>query len=205
WSRGRTAPGRRDRRYRRRARPASRGRSPAARFRCGCSGGSWLSLLLGYGQSAQSAAVITRVIAVALGLGAGDVAVAAGMCGDRARPRGRTGHAADPASQAGEMAAVAHTQLEGEHRGVGTLLVDGNVIDVGLGAGDRRRYRREHAGAVDDVHADLGGEYPVGRGLPAHRQPLLRVLAVVLDVDAVLEEDVHAAPCLQECEYRIEV
>src|SRR5262249_32012611 len=52
-------------------------------------------------------------------------------------------------------------------------------------------------------HADLRGEYPVGRGLPAHRQPLLRVLAVVLDVDTVLAVDHDAAPCRQEGEYRV--
>ena len=125
------------------------------------------------------------------------------MRGDGARHAGHVRHAADDAHQAGEMATVAHPQLEGEHRGVGILLVDGNVIDVGLGAGDRCRHRRQHAGAVDDIDADLGGEDAIGRGLPAHRQPLLRVLAVVLDVDAVLAVDHDAAPGGKEGEDRV--
>src|SRR4029077_6586237 len=75
--------------------------------------------------------------------------------------------------------------------------------DVGLGAGDGGGDLGEHAGAVDDVDAQLGGEQPVGGGLPGDRQPVLRMLAVVLDVDAVLPVDHHAAAGGQEGEDRI--
>src|SRR5438067_3544968 len=125
------------------------------------------------------------------------------MRGDGTRHARDIGHAADDPHQAGEMAAVADPQLEGERRGVPVLLVDRHVVDVGLGAGDRGGDRRQHAGAVRDVDPDLGGEEPVGGALPAHRQPVLRMLAIVLDVDAVLAVDHHTAARRQEGEDRV--
>src|SRR5204862_7985928 len=74
---------------------------------------------------------------------------------------------------------------------------------VGSGAGARRANGRQHAGAGRDVDPELGGEEPVGGALPAQRQPVLRMLAIVLDVDAVLAVDHHTAARRQEGEDRV--
>src|SRR5205085_11740766 len=58
-------------------------------------------------------------------------------------------------------------------------------------------------GAVWDVDPELGREEPVGGALPVARQPVLRMLAIVLDVDAVLAVGHHAAARGQEGEDRV--
>src|SRR5204862_8155143 len=74
---------------------------------------------------------------------------------------------------------------------------------VGSGAGARRANGRRQGGAPRDADRGLGGEEPVGGALPARRQPVLRMLAIVLDVDAVLAVDHHTAARRQEGEDRV--
>ena len=102
-----------------------------------------------------------------------------------------------------QVLAIAHAQLEHQRGAVGVLFFDGDALDVGVAGGDRRGHRREHAHLVGDVDADLGAEHLVGGGLPGDRQPVLRMLAIVLDVHAVLAMNDHAAAGRQEREDRI--
>ena len=63
----------------------------------------------------RSTALVARVLAIAVGIGARDVAVTAGVCGNGARDTRDVRHAADDAHQAGEVAAIASTETNIDH------------------------------------------------------------------------------------------
>src|SRR6185437_10639352 len=70
-------------------------------------------------------------IAVGVLVGIGAVRFVARVGGDGARQARDVRHAADDAHQARQVAPVAYAQLERQYRGVGVLLVDRHVVDVG--------------------------------------------------------------------------
>ena len=63
------------------------------------------------------------------------------------------GHAPDDANHLGEMPSVAHPHLEHEFGGLAVAFVQLNIVDVGVGTGDRGGHGSEHAHAVGDLEA----------------------------------------------------
>src|SRR5665213_4235248 len=113
------------------------------------------------------------------------------------------GHAAHHAHDTRQLHAVGHLDDEDDDLRFGIALLDRNVVDVGLGAGDGGRQCRQHAHAVDDVDADFRQEQPSGFVLPGYRQPLFRLLAIILDVGTGLAVHDDAAAGAQTSEDRV--
>src|SRR5882724_3767452 len=77
---------------------------------------------------------------------------------ERARNAHHIGHASNDTDDAGEMLAVAYTQLECQYDRIAAMLFDGDPVNVGFKIGDRRSDRGQHAGAIDDIHPDFRAE-----------------------------------------------
>src|ERR1700722_13159624 len=104
--------------------------------------------------------------------------VAARVSGERAVDPLHVRHAADGAYPAAQMLSVAHLKLESERGAVHVPLLERYLVDIGLRPRDARRPCREHPDAIVDIELDLGAEQLALRPFPAHRQPLIRLLAV---------------------------
>ena len=108
------------------------------------------------------------------------------MSGERSGDSLHIRHATNHPHDTREMLAVVHLQFEDELRSVGVTLFHRDTVDVGVSAGNRSGNGSENTRAVRDFDAHLGAEVAIRRCLPRHREPLLRMLAVVLNVHAVL-------------------
>src|SRR5690242_941403 len=117
-------------------------------------------------------------------------------CEASARPLQRiTMRAADHAGAAhatdhlGQMAATLHLHRE-QQRGRGGIALDVlHVLDVGVRIGDRRGDRGQHAGAIDDLDAQLGAVVALHIAIPLDRHLALGRLAQFGDVRALLAVD----------------
>src|SRR4029079_1835843 len=107
--------------------------------------------------------------------------VAATVAGDCTRDLEHFGHPADDFHDAREVLAIAYAQFEHQRRTVGVLLFDRHALDVGIARGNRGGHGSETAHLVADVDTNLRAEHFVRGRLPRDRQPVLGMLAVVLD------------------------
>ncbi len=77
------------------------------------------------------------------------------------------------------------------------------MLDVGLGRRDISRDRRQHAEPVTHLGADLHGKGPVQLALPLDREPLVRLLAELGEVAAIVAVDDDAATRAEVAEDRV--
>src|SRR5271154_2359791 len=103
-------------------------------------------------------------------------------------------HAPDGFDDLRQVFAVAHLELKFEGGAAHVTFFQRYLIDVGFGSRDAGGHRCQYADPVVDFKLDLAAEQAAFRRLPSHRQPLLRLLAVLGEVTAILTVNHHAAP-----------
>src|SRR5688572_22188332 len=91
-------------------------------------------------------------------------------------------HFPDITHDRGEVMPVPDLQQQPQHGAIIMTVEDGNLFDIRVRVRDGGGHFGEHAGLVGRVDLDLAGKIAVDIRLPAHRDPLFRLLAEVPQV-----------------------